>query len=149
MDKTQFFPIQCNQVDLYFLNHSISSFSCTYLGLPLHIKKLPKSLFQRVIQKVANRMPGWKKILFTYSGREMLVKIVLSAMPNFFLTLFKMPKWVFAQIDRFMRSFLWKGQDPEHVREGGLGILFEAKKVRGLDIKDLEKFSRALRLKWL
>jgi hypothetical protein len=66
-------------------------------------------------------MPGWKKNLLTYPGREMLVKTMLSDIPTFFLTVFKMPKWGFAQIDKFRMSFLWKGQDLEHV-EGGGGI---------------------------
>jgi hypothetical protein len=86
---------------------------------------------------VANRMPGWKKNLLTYPGREMLVKTMLSDIPTFFLTVFKMPKWGFAQIDKFRMSFLWKGQDLEHAWGGGggalpgeLGFLFEAKKVR-------------------
>jgi hypothetical protein len=47
--KHIFFPIQGNQVDLDFLIANNATFSCTYLGLPLHIKKLPKSLFQWVI----------------------------------------------------------------------------------------------------
>jgi hypothetical protein len=130
MDKTQFFPIQCNLVDLGFLsanNHSIDTFPCTYLGLPLHIKKLPKSLFQRVVQKVANRMPGWKKNLLTYPRRKLLVKTVLSVMPTFFLAVFKMSKWALAQIDRFRRSFLWKGQDPEHVGGRGGGIAWSTR----------------------
>jgi hypothetical protein len=48
MDKTQFFPIHCNDIDLTFLsssNLSISSFPYKYLGLPLHFKKLPKSYY--------------------------------------------------------------------------------------------------------
>jgi hypothetical protein len=104
MDKTQFFPIQCNSVDLTFLtssNMSIFNFPCKYLGLPLYFKKLPKSHFHVMVQKVANRMPGWKKNLLTYLGREMLVKTMLSVLPTFFLTVFKMPKWGFTQIDRF------------------------------------------------
>jgi hypothetical protein len=42
MTKTEFFPIQCQNVDLSFLtedNLVISSFSCIYLGLPLHHRK--------------------------------------------------------------------------------------------------------------
>jgi hypothetical protein len=53
MTKTLFFPIQCQQVDLEFLNqgsHAISSFPCYYLGLPVQIKKLPKSMFELAIQ---------------------------------------------------------------------------------------------------
>jgi hypothetical protein len=49
MEKTQFYPIHCQPVDLNFLfqhNLAVSSFPCTYLGLPLHFKKLPKSILQ-------------------------------------------------------------------------------------------------------
>jgi hypothetical protein len=61
MEKTQFYPIQCDQINLEFLsqhNLQISSFPCSYLCHPLHIKKLPKSLLMTVIQKIAKRLPG-------------------------------------------------------------------------------------------
>jgi hypothetical protein len=30
------------------------AFPCTYLGLPLHIKKLPKNVMMELVHKVAN-----------------------------------------------------------------------------------------------
>jgi hypothetical protein len=69
-----------------------------------------------VIQKIANRMPGWKRNFLTYPGREILVRSVLIVMPTFFLTVFKMPKWGFAKIDKFRRSFLWRGKDYEYIK---------------------------------
>jgi hypothetical protein len=109
MDKTSFYPIQCQQTSLEFLaqnNLYVSSFPCIYLGLPLHFKKLPKSLLQVLIEKIANRLLGWQRNFLTYLGREMLIKSVLTTMPTFFLTIFKMPKWGFARIDKFRMSFL-------------------------------------------
>jgi hypothetical protein len=47
-----------------------------------------------------------------------MVKFVLSAIPTYFLTVFKIQKWTFSRIDRFMRSFLWKGLELENVRGG-------------------------------
>jgi hypothetical protein len=47
ISKTQVFPIGCDQHNLDFLsqnNLAISSFPCTYLGLALHTRKLPRSL---------------------------------------------------------------------------------------------------------
>jgi hypothetical protein len=49
-EKTQVFPIRCEGLNMDFLslsNYAISSFPCSYLGLPLHIKKIP-SLFSIV-----------------------------------------------------------------------------------------------------
>jgi hypothetical protein len=46
MAKTQCYPIHCQEVNLDFISCAgleISSFPCTYLGLPLHIRKLTKS----------------------------------------------------------------------------------------------------------
>jgi hypothetical protein len=156
LDKTQFYPIRCGQANLDFLaqnNMSLSCFPCTYLGLPLHTKKLPTSILQSLIQKIANRLPGWKRNFLTYPGRELLVKSVLSTMPTYFLTVFKMPKWGLCKIDRFRRSFLWKEEDPEHVKGGHCLVNWQActrpKNMGGLGIKDLDKFSRALRLRWL
>jgi hypothetical protein len=104
MDKTEFYPIHCANINLDFLAHqdrNTSNFPCTYLGLPLHFRKLPRSLMQIVIQKIGSRLPGWKRNFLTYPGRELLLKSVLLAMPTYFLMVFKMPKWGFNRIDRF------------------------------------------------
>jgi hypothetical protein len=70
------------------------------------------------IQKIGRRLMGWKRNFLTYPGRELLVKSVMSAMPTYFLTVIKMPKWGFNRIDRFRTSFQWKGRDHENVRGG-------------------------------
>jgi hypothetical protein len=88
------------------------------MGMSLHIRKLPRSLLHVVIQKIANGLPGWKRRLMTYPVRELLVKTVLTVVPTYFLTIFKMPKWGYKKIDSFKRNFLWKGQDPENVKGG-------------------------------
>jgi hypothetical protein len=153
MSKTECFPIQCASTNLHFLdqfNLRISHFPCRYLGLPLHFRKPTREMIEPFIQKIGNRLLGWQRGLFSYPGRELLVKSVLSAMPTFFLTAFKMPKWAFAKVDRIRRSFLWKGKSPGFVRGGHCLINWQTclrpRKWGGLGIKDLEKFSRALRM---
>jgi hypothetical protein len=42
LNKTEFFPIRCEEIDLHFLSQNsrhVASFPCLYLGLPLHYKK--------------------------------------------------------------------------------------------------------------
>jgi hypothetical protein len=74
-------------------------------------------------------------------------------MPTYFLTVHKMQKWTFAKIDKFRRGFLRKGQNPDNVSGGHCLVNWETylrpKKWGGLGIKDLDKFSRDLRLHWL
>jgi hypothetical protein len=118
LGKIECYPIQCSNLDLSFLapaNISISQFPCSYLGLPLHFKKPTRPMLQPVIKKIGKRLPGWKKNFFSYPGRKLLINSVLSSMPIYFLTVRKMPKWGLSKIDRYRRSFLWKGENPDKV----------------------------------
>jgi hypothetical protein len=140
MQKTR-----CSQIDLGFLTrhgYQVANFPCSYLGMPLHYKKLPISFLHEVIQKIANRLPGWKRGLMSYLGRELLIKSVLTALPTYFLTIFKLPMWDFKKIDKYMRNFLWKGQDHENVRGGhclvNWQICTRPKRLGGLGIKNME-----------
>jgi hypothetical protein len=106
-----------------------------------------------VIQKIGNRLPGWKRKLMPYPGRKTLIKTILTVMPTSFLTMFKMKKWTFSKIDKLRRNFLWKGHDSNNMRGGHYLVNWQRcvqlKKCGGLEIKVLEKFSRPLRLRWL
>lgn len=82
-----------------------------------------------------------------------MIKIVLTGMLTYYLTWFKFPKWAIKQIDRFRRGFFWKGHDLARIKGGHYLINWKTcttpKKLGGLGFKDLEKFNRALRLRWL
>jgi hypothetical protein len=121
ISKTECFPIHCDNISLDFLNTSnmvVSQFPCKYMGLPLHFKKPSRSMLQPLIQKIGNGLPRWKRNLLAYLDRELLVKTILSVMPTFFMIVFKMSKWAHYRIDRFRRSFLWRGKNPDRVNGG-------------------------------
>lgn len=148
LDKTEYFPICCDNTNLQHLPIQTSSFPCKYLGLPLHYKKLSRANTQPLIQKIGDRIPGWKKKFLSCPGRELLLKTVLITMPTYFLSMFKLHKWAIKSIDRLRRSFFWRGSYPEHCHGGHCLVNWETcllpKKYGGLGFKDLEKFGRAL-----
>jgi hypothetical protein len=82
-----------------------------------------------------------------------LVKTVLSAQPIYHLTVFPEQRWIFKQIDKICRSFLWKGEELENISGGHCFVRWSLVKrplnLGGLGIVDLEHFARALRLRWL
>lgn len=87
MDKTEIYPISCNEVDLEdclsIFPGKVSTFPCKYLGIPIHTRKLRKIDLQPLVDKVGLRIPGWKGRFFTSAGREILVKNTLSSTPIF------------------------------------------------------------------
>ena len=111
-----------------------------------YTRKLRKVKVQLVIDKIGARLPGWKGKFLLTSGRETLVKWVLTH-----LTVFQAQKWLLKRIDRIRRSFLRQGETPENVIGGHSLINWPTTclpKVKGgLGILDLERFTRALRLR--
>ena len=157
ISKTEIYPIRMdNNTVMQILQNfpgKICSFPGRYLGLPLHIRKLRKIDVQPLLDRIGARLPGWKGKLLSSAGRETLVKTVLSSQPIYHMTVFPELKWLIKKIDRMRRSFLWRGETPEKVYGGHSLVNWQTScrpKIKGgLGILDLERFARALRLRWL
>jgi len=84
VQKSTVLPIQCMEehrsIIQTHLPCQISDFPCTYLGVPFSPHKLSKTQVQPIIEKIADRLPGWKADLLTKAGRNILVQSVLTSM---------------------------------------------------------------------
>jgi len=154
LQKSSIIPIRCEEPALTSINSilpcSISEFPCTYLGLPLSNKKLRKSDLMPWVEKIADKLPGWKASLLNRAGRATMVRFVLSAIPVYLLIALNVPKWFIKVIDKFRKGFLWKGQAQAN---GGCCLVAWVKVIRpfdlgGLGIPNLEVMAWALQLRW-
>ena len=57
--------------------------------------------------QVAKIFDGWKRAFLSKGGRLTLIRAVLSSLPIYFLSLFKMPQGIVNNIEKLMRDFLW------------------------------------------
>ena len=46
-----------------------------------------------LIEKIANKLPGWKAPLLSLAGRAVLVRFVITAIPIYLLIAIRVPKW--------------------------------------------------------
>ena len=155
MDKSSIHLIRCEDIDLDQILSNFSgargTFPCRYLGLQLHVRSLQKVHIQPLIERIGQKFPGWKGKLLNKAGRLTLVTSVLSSMPTYHLTVFPLAAWAKKRIDKIRRSFLWKGEENAN---GGHCLVnwpsvSEPKSLGGLGVPELDKFGRALRLRWL
>jgi hypothetical protein len=148
-------PIRCEGEIMEVVSSTLQcttfSFPTTYLGLPISDKKLRRCDLLSWIEKIANKLPGWKASLMTLAGRAVLIRFVLTAIPIYLLVATKVLKWFIRAIDKIRRSFLWKGRKDTN---GGSCLVAWEKVMRpidlsGLGIHNLEIMGWALQMRWL
>jgi hypothetical protein len=147
--------IRCDSIDLTEVLQGIpvmrANFPLKYLRLPLVLGRMRKTDLEPVFDKISGRVASWRGKNMGAAGSTMLVKSVLSAQPIYLLTALKVTKESLEQLDKQRRRFLWAGTGDITrgkckvnwiktclpTSQGGLGVL------------NLDKFTRALRLRWL
>lgn len=63
-----------------------------------------------LVSEIDIHLPSWKSNNLSFGGRITLIKATLSNLPTYYLSLFKIPKGVAAEIDRIQNHFLWRSQ---------------------------------------
>jgi len=88
--------------------------------------------------------------MLTMAGRVIIINSVLNSLPIYFLSIFKIPRWVIKRIDKVRRDFLWHGDiaDKHKIKFLNWASVCQTKENGGLDIKNLSHINMALLAKW-
>lgn len=102
-NKSSIIPINLSGIQIStlanFFGCSSQGFPFTYLGLPLSPKALCKSDYLLLLERIDNRLAGWKGLVLSRGGRLVLLNSVLSTIPIYFCSTFLLPIWVTKAID--------------------------------------------------
>ena len=128
----------------------VASFPIKYLGLPLHDRKLQVKDWRFLIDKVEKKLQNWKGQLLSIGGRITLINAVLSAMPLYAFSLYRVPSTVIKDIDKIRCRFLWQGTTKSRKKYAlvNWSIVCKPKDNGGLGILNLRDMNTALLLKW-
>ncbi|KAH9683148.1 reverse transcriptase domain-containing protein [Citrus sinensis] len=118
----------------------------TYLGLPSNIGRKKKAVFSYIRDKVRKRLQGWQSKLLSRARKEILLKTVAQAMPNYAMNVYLLPLDLCKELEIMMNSFWWGTKN-----RGGRGIswmrwehLCKPKDFGGMGFKQLHTFNIAM-----
>ena len=64
----------------------------SYLGLPESLRGSKVQVFRFVQDRLNNRVNGWTFKFFTKGGNEVIIKSVITALPNHVMSCYHLPK---------------------------------------------------------
>ncbi|CAN1163535.1 Putative ribonuclease H protein At1g65750 [Linum perenne] len=106
-----------------------------YLGVPIIHGRNSKHLYQCVLERIENKLAGWKVQSLSFAGRVSLAISALNTIPAYLMQTTLLPNEVCNDIDKRIRDFIWgsfNGERKMHLISweklcqpkscGGLGI---------------------------
>jgi hypothetical protein len=121
----------------------------TYLGLPMGTTKPTIRDLSPLIDRIERRLSATSSFL-SYGDRLVLVNVVLSYLPTYYLLSLMIPVGLLEVIDRARRYCLWRKKDKEKVHSlAAWEMICRPKKKGGLGIINLKVQNVALLLKHL
>lgn len=78
-----------------------------YLGVPL-FKGIPRApFFNHLTNKVKTQLQNWKGKMLSMTGRMQLVNFVMRGLLNYSFKIYKWPKHLIKDMERWIRNFIW------------------------------------------
>ena len=153
--KSVALPIRCDEVDLEHvllpLGVPTGTFPCTFLGVTLSIRKLQKIHYINIMTKLDSRMAGWKGKLMSKGDRLLLARAVLQSLPVYMFSSQNPPKWLLKWFAQRTRAWFWCAEEKCNGGQCRVrwDLVFRPKHLGGLGLLDMERFTRALRMRWI
>ena len=93
-------------------NCRLMSIPFMYLGMLMGANPRRLEVWEPVLKKIDKRLAKWKNKIISLAGRVCLINSILTSIPLFFLSFFKMPIGIHKKIIKKQREFLWgSGED--------------------------------------
>jgi len=120
-----------------------------YLGLEVGGNLRRKKFWEPVIDKLETRLSTWRGRFLSMAGRICIIKSVLTAVPLYYLYIFRAPESVCKNINSIQRRFLWGwGKEKKPISWVSWKNVCKSKQEGGLGILDVRDFNHALLAKW-
>jgi hypothetical protein len=164
--KSYLMPINVDDYQLHLLANifgcSVGTLPFAYLGLPLDTTRPTVKDLTPIVDQIERRLNASSRFL-DYGGRLQLVNLVLSSLPNHYLSSMKIHKTIINIAHRSRRHCLWAKEEESgsaqslaawslvcrSKKKGGLGIINFVLHNQALLLKQLHKFYSKADIPWV
>ena len=117
----------------------------TYLRLPTLIGHAKYQTFSYVKDRVWKKLQGWKGMMLSRAGKEVLIKAVAQSIPTYTIGVFQLPKKLCEELNSMCAKFWW-GQvgNERKIHWRSWNKLTVAKKKGRMGFRDLRAFNLAM-----
>ena len=116
-----------------------------YLGLPSFVGRGKKASFNYIKERVWRKLQGWEGKLLSQAGREVLLKAIIQAIPNYTMGCCKIPIGLCNEIDVLIKKFWWGQQgDRRKIHWVRWEEMTKSKPIGGMGFRDLALFNDSL-----
>ncbi|GJW20329.1 Myb-related protein 2-like protein [Tanacetum coccineum] len=116
-----------------------------YLGVPLLAKRLGVKDCQTLLDNVESRINCWRNKFLSYAGRIQLIASVLSAMHQYWASVYILPLIVITELEKVFKRFLWNpGGSIKGKAKVSWKYVCRPKDQGGLGFKPLQRWNEVL-----
>ncbi|GAU51235.1 hypothetical protein TSUD_412370 [Trifolium subterraneum] len=116
-----------------------------YLGLPVAFGRSKKVIFSLAIDRVWKKLKGWKENFLSRAGKELLIKAVAQAVPNYIMSCYKLPDGTCQEIEAMLAKFWWGSkEDKRKTHWMSWERLSRTKQKGGMGFRGFKEFNKAL-----
>ncbi|CAN1123634.1 Putative ribonuclease H protein At1g65750 [Linum perenne] len=119
-----------------------------YLGVPILHGRVTKQTYSYVLDRLDNKLAGWKAENLSLAGRVTLASSVLNSIPSYVMQTAFLPVSLCDQIDRKIRNFIWGSTEgARRIHNVNWQTVCMPKSLGGLGLRSARELNKAFLMK--